>query len=237
MSKLTRILPLAAAAVLACSGAAHATSILDSSMYGAIVAGGSSYTSGGTTFTAAGGGGDFIEKTVNGFSGLGITGGATSDEIDIGETATVTFASTVISDFSIALLYNGPEFGDVHEVAHVTAYSGSTIVGDYTLTVGNDGPPLTFAWTGLGTASNLSPPDADAGGAWLLSGNPFGNAAVDKLVFTADTGACPGGGCTSQSDYVISSIDAVPEPGTYALIAAGLSMIGFMARRRRQQQG
>ena len=70
-----------------------------------------------------------------------------------------------------------------------------------------------------------------------MSGNPFGNVAATKLVFTAvNSNLCQTqGACNNQSDYVLSSVTAVPEPGTYALLVAGLGVVGFAARRRRAQ--
>lgn len=34
--------------------------------------------------------------------------------------------------------------------------------------------------------------------------------------------------------FLIYNLAAIPEPGTYVLMLAGLAMMGFMAKRRRQ---
>jgi hypothetical protein len=142
--RFNRLAPVALAAAIAFVGAAQAGSLLDSSMYGAI-GGTQNVTLNGVTFTSAPG--NFIVKNLNGFSGLGVTGGATGDEIDIGETVRMSFAAQVVSDFSVTFLYNGPEFGDWREIAQVTAYNGAAVSGIYTLTVGNDGAVPGATWT------------------------------------------------------------------------------------------
>ena len=211
-------------------GVAQAGPLLDSSMYGAI-AGTQNITLNGVTFTSAPG--DFIVKNLNGFSGLGVTGGPTGDEIDIGETVTMSFAAQVVSDFSVAFLYNGPEFGDWREIAQVTAYNGAAVTGIYTLTVGNDGAIPGATWSGSGTVTNLSLPIDTGGGSWRVSGTPFGNTAITGLSFTALNSTLCQSECNNQSDYALSSVNAVPEPETYALMLAGLGTLGFVARRRK----
>jgi hypothetical protein len=46
---------------------------------------------------------------------------------------------------------------------------------------------------------------------------------------------CPGGAaCVRGSADFTGNVAAIPEPGTYALMIAGLGVVGFVARRRKQ---
>lgn len=253
MTKTRNIITASLAGLLL--GAAQqsmALSLLDSSKYAAIDADADgNITIAGVTFQAFGVGNvasTFTTSGRAGFSGLGIAG-LTAGEIDVGETARVSWTDDVpVTDFSVALLYNGPEFNDWAEIAKVTAYRGGVQVAYATLSVDGTGGPgneTNAAWSFAGgVVTNLSAATQAislvspllGGGAWRVT-NPFGNMAIDRLDFTAKASIIcpPGQTCTNQSDYVLSSVGVVPEPQTYALLLAGLGAIGFMAKRRRLQ--
>jgi len=226
---------LAAALTLVIAGAAHAdTSLLDASMYPTLV-GTNGATIAGVSFASAAG--NFIQKSQGGISGLGVTGGRTGDEIDIGETITLSWvAGLKITSFSVGLLFNGPEYGDWAEVAQVTAWYGQQQVGLGVLQVhATDNTIATFTGTGFGSVTNLAPAVDGGGGAWKVD-NPFGDELITRLQFTALESTLCGTGyktCNNQSDYVLSSVTAVPEPGTYAMLLAGLGALGFVAKRRK----
>ena len=231
MKLLKPLAPLMLA--FAAAGSAHADmSLLDSSMYGAIVAGGNNATVGMVNFTSTPG--NFITKTVFGASGLGVTGGRTGNEIDIGETVALSWANAqVIKSFSVSVLFNGPEYHDWSEIAQVKAYHGATLVATGQLQVDAVLDNMaTFSGTGFGSVSNLALADGSHGGAWSVS-NPFGGASVNRLEFTAlSSSLCGYRGCNNQSDFTLSSVTAVPEPQTLALMLGGLAAVGFVARRR-----
>jgi hypothetical protein len=143
-----------------------------------------------------------------------------------------------VSAITLGLLFDGPEYSDVNEVAQITANYVGGGSGIFSLTAtGTHTAIWSLATSGV---ASLGSGAVNGGtGAWTVS-NPFGNKVVSSLVFTAANGkkpaSCPT--CSNQSDYTFISLTAspvtpVPEPETYAMLLAGLGLMGAIARRRK----
>ena len=178
------------------------------------------------------GGTNYFGVTDNGaaHADQGIAGRGISGEISLRETLVMDLGgSYAVASFELGLLYDGPEFGDVNEVAQVSFFNGANSLGSFTLTATDTS---TAQWTGAGLVSSLSPADQPGAGHWKVNGLNIAN--VTKIEFTPLTGLCgtAGGDCNNQSDFIVTNVTAVPEPGTYAMLLAGLGALGFVARRR-----
>lgn len=171
-------------------------------------------------------------KAAGPYAGVGVHGGRTHGEIDIGESIGVVFDNAMhVDSFKLGLLYNGPEYGDVRETARIQA-DHSTF---YLRASATDNRAHWFdgSWNLLTTVAYEFGTGQDQGAVIELF-NPFGSRMIESLRFSAVAGPCGMGACLNQSDYnVVSITAAVPEPSTYALMFAGLAGMTFMARRRR----
>ncbi len=84
----------------------------------------------------------------------------------------------------------------------------------------------------------------DGSGSWTRNGlneNPDFDPELQGTSFSFRYFATSGG--DGNTSFFVSSLDvstpvaAIPEPETYALMIAGLGLVGFMARRRKTMQG
>lgn len=124
---------------------------------------------------------------------------------------------------------------------------GTTFLDHFTFSLS---PPSNFnsfaATLDLGTVSQISGISASlftGGGALVASGIPFGSAlsivpttsiasgAYDLRVSGTVTGTLGG---SFAGTLNASPTAPIPEPETYAMMLAGLGLMGFVARRRKQ---
>ncbi|GAB7562576.1 hypothetical protein LG202_06150 [Methylobacillus methanolivorans] len=161
----------------------------------------------------------------DGFQGVGVSplkgGDVTVGEIDKNEWIFAEFTdSRVISNLTLGLLFDGPEYGDSKEKAFFTVTYFDNSTKEFKLQA--QGETLALWTGGFGVVTNLSPASDGMGGVWSVD-NPFGNTAVKSFTLTSHA---------DKSDFTLYSVTAVPEPESYAMLALGLGLVGFMARRR-----
>jgi hypothetical protein len=182
----------------------------------------------GVSFTATGG--NLALKTVAGVVGLGVSGGASGGEIDLGQSLTVSFTSApqYVGALTLAFLYNGPEFGDRREIAAVNV--GGTEYRLQAITA------TTATWTGFGGDSsvvNLRPASLGSAAVWRIQ-NPFG----DMMVSSFDLYPLSSNPQGNESDFSLQAFRTkdgprgVPDAGsTIALL--GLTVGGLVGAKRR----
>ncbi len=173
----------------------------------------------GVTVTVTTDHGNTKRKTVNGVTGVGVSGGAVNGEIDKREALNFEFHSPlVVDEITVAFLYDDGQFGD--QPAEVADFV--TDLGTYTLQVTG---PTTATWTGGGLVENMSIATEAGGGAWTIAGDLFGGEISSLSLVSGNPGKK-----AKYADFSFVSLNAVPAPGSAALMGLGGLAI---ARRRR----
>jgi hypothetical protein len=94
------------------------------------------------------------------------------------------------------------------------------------------------SWSGFGS-NTFSGFDQTITSFSLFSNNGFSADFLTGFSFTSNSitldtnnGSVPGGN-SSTAVFIINGVAPIPEPETYAMMLAGLGLIGFAARRRK----
>lgn len=114
-----------------------------------------------------------------------------------------------IVTFSTPVSYFGFLWGSPDSYNHVSFYDGTQLLATF------DGSAIKV------------PPNGDQTYARYFNAFASSGEVITKVVFTSTTNAFE----TDNHAF----ISAVPEPETYAMLLAGLGLLGFAARRRKQQ--
>lgn len=177
-------------------------------------------------------------KEVAGYTGIGVaTAGTTSifddpswGEIDFDETLTVDFASAkVLGSLDLGFLYRPNVNHDrVFETAKITAKlkDGSFLENIFTVTGATSG-----TLDNGGTVTNLSPSTNAGAGLYSLL-NPFGRSEIVGFSVTAIDSDKNFSRQSWDSDLVVASAEAVPEP-SIILGLLGVGAVGVLSRRKK----
>lgn len=169
---------------------------------------------------------NFEYKTVNGVTGVGISGGAVSGEIDNDESIDFDFSEGVyLNTLQVCFLYTDGNFGDViDEIAKIV-----TDVGTWTLTATS---ATVGTWSGpAGTVTNVSIATEAGGASWIIDapGDGIFGQAITSLSLQSGFPSTQ----SKKADYAFQSLDfsrEIPSPGALACMAAA-GLVGLTRRR------
>ena len=151
----------------------------------------------------------------------------------------------VTSASSLRVVFNALEPGGTANgitlsnlVLNIYSPTGATLFSSGAFT------PVTFADTFTGAGNSgfvfaLDGQQAQAAQAAAFTGATFGSNIVGLSAAAGQGGAAPAGSAATggfETFFVANSpttVAAIPEPETYALMMAGLGIVGFAARRRK----
>ena len=133
--------------------------------------------------------------------------GSTDNYYSVGNKGTQQGTGTVT--FSQGLSYFGFLWGSPDNYNHITAYSGATQIGSF------DGSAIKVPANGDQSYARYFNIFAGAG------------QSITKVTFTSGSNAFE-----TDNHAFIASVTAVPEPESYAMLLAGLGLLGAVARRK-----